>query len=271
MTNDPIPNHAVALSEVTVRFGDVTAVEDLSFEVKTGERVAILGRTGAGKSTVLNLVVGNLAPSAGQVRVVGLDPVRDADAMQGRLAMAFQSPQLLPWRTALGNVALGLQVLGVRKDERVARASRWLEQVHLQDALDRFPAQLSGGMAQRVSLARAFAIDPDLVLLDESFSALDEVTSAALRSDFVELAEQAAQSALIVTHNIQEAFEVAHRVLVMARPARCVGEFATAEHDLTDPAVMSQLREAVRDLMEQDSVLPHDAIPHAISPAATGN
>ena len=243
---------AVSLIDVTVRFGNVTAVEGLSFDVRTGERVAVLGRTGAGKSTVLNLVVGNLAPAAGTVRVVDLDPVRDADAMQGRLSMAFQSPQLLPWRTALDNVALGLEVLGVDRRERLARATHWLERVHLQDAVDRFPAQLSGGMAQRVSLARAFAIEPDLVLLDESFSALDEVTSAALRSDFVELAEQASQSALIVTHNIREAFEVGHRVLVMGRPARCVGEFVAVEYDLENPTIMSRLRESVRDLMEQD-------------------
>ncbi|MEO2108459.1 MAG: ATP-binding cassette domain-containing protein [Actinomycetota bacterium] len=260
---------AVSLIDVTVRFGNVTAVEGLSFDVRAGERVAVLGRTGAGKSTVLNLVVGNLAPAAGTVRVVDLDPVRDADAMQGRLSMAFQSPQLLPWRTALDNVALGLEVLGVDRRERLARATHWLERVHLQDAVDRFPAQLSGGMAQRVSLARAFAIDPDLVLLDESFSALDEVTSAALRSDFVELAEQASQSALIVTHNIQEAFEVAHRVLVMARPARCVGEFVTAEYDLTDPMAMSQVRDAVRELMEQD-IPSHQQTPdHTANPAAS--
>lgn len=267
MSTLPISN-AVSLTDVAVRFGDVTAVEGLSFDVRTGERVAILGRTGAGKSTVLNLVVGNLAPASGQVRVVGLDPVRDADAMQGRLAMAFQSPQLLPWRTALNNVTLGLEVLGISKNERTDRATRWLERVHLDDALDRYPAQLSGGMAQRVSLARAFAIDPDLVLLDESFSALDEVTSAALRSDFVELAEQAEQSALIVTHNIQEAFEVAHRVLVLARPAKCVGEFITAEHDLEDPSVMSALRESVRGLMEQDASARNDEQERRASPVS---
>lgn len=268
MTNDTTST-AVSLTDVTVRFGDVTAVEGLSFEVKTGERVAILGRTGAGKSTVLNLVVGNLAPASGQVRVVGLDPVRDADAMQGHLAMAFQSPRLLPWRTALDNVALGLEVLGVDKRERILRATQWLERVHLEDALDRYPMQLSGGMAQRVSLARAFAIEPDLVLLDESFSALDEVTSAALRRDFVELAEQASQSALIVTHNIQEAFEVGHRVLVMGRPAQCVGEFVTVEHDLEDPTIMSRLRESVRDLMEQDVAPRQEGLDLPARPGST--
>jgi NitT/TauT family transport system ATP-binding protein len=244
-----VRRRVIDVAGVDVRFGDVVAVDGLSFAVHEGERVAVLGQTGAGKSTLLNLLVGALRPASGTVRVAGLDPVADWAAMQGKIAIAFQSPRLMPWRTAVANVALGLQILGVDKAERVRRAEQWLDRVHLRDAVHRYPAQLSGGMRQRVALARAFAVQPDVLLLDEAFSALDEVTAARLRADFLDVAEEAGTTAVVVTHSIQEAFELAHRVIVLRRPATVAATFETAGHDLTDPTAVEELRRQVRALM----------------------
>lgn len=237
-----------------VHFGNVTAVDDLSFTVHEGERVAILGQTGAGKSTLLNLLIGALAPTSGTVHVADLDPVGDWAAMQGKIAIAFQGPRLLPWRTAKTNVAVGLEILGVDKAERLRRASEWLERVHLGDAMTRYPSQLSGGMRQRVALARAFAVQPDVLLLDEAFSALDEVTAGQLRADFLSVAEDAGTTAVIVTHSIEEAFGLAHRVLVLRRPATVAATFETSSIDLADPVRVQELRDEVRELMSADTV-----------------
>ncbi|WP_285729205.1 ATP-binding cassette domain-containing protein [Nocardiopsis sp. ATB16-24] len=219
----------IEVNDVSVWFGDFNAVSDLSFSISEGSRVAILGRTGAGKSTLLNLLVGNLEPTSGTVRVAGHDPVRERRELQGLLSMAYQSPRLLPWRTARENVEVGMEILRVPKAERRERAEHWLRMVHLDNAGDRYPAQLSGGMRQRTSLARAFAIGPRLIFLDESFSALDEVTAKGLRADFVTMSEESSVSAVIVTHSIEEAFEIADRVLVFGRPARILGDFDAAE------------------------------------------
>lgn len=254
-TDDPVATRrrVIDVSGVDVRFDGVAAVRDLSFAVHEGERVAVLGQTGAGKSTLLNLLVGALTPTSGSVRVAGLDPVADWAAMQGKIAIAFQSPRLLPWRTAKANVALGLEILGMDKAQRLRRAEEWLERVHLDDAMTRFPAQLSGGMRQRVALARAFAVQPEVLLLDEAFSALDEVTATALRADFLAVAEDARTTAVIVTHSIEEAFGLAHRVLVLRRPATVAASFRTDTIDLTDPVRVHDLRTEVRALMATDA------------------
>ena len=168
----------VHLKNVTKRYDGNTVVEDLSLEIVAGEIVALLGQTGAGKSTILNMIMGQASPTSGEVRVHGIDPRGGRDALRGKIGVSFQTDRLLPWRTAVQNVALGLEYLGVSKPERLARARDWLNRVKLKDIHhQKFPHQLSGGMRQRVSLARAMAIDPELVLLDESFSQLDHATS----------------------------------------------------------------------------------------------
>ncbi|GAA4550293.1 ABC transporter ATP-binding protein [Pseudonocardia xishanensis] len=239
----------IDVADVEVRFDDVVAVDGLDFAVRRGERVAVLGQTGAGKSTLMNLLIGALAPTSGSVRVAGLDPVEDWSAMQGKIAIAFQGPRLLPWRTATGNVAVGLQVLGVGREQRTTKAKDWLRRVNLGDALDRFPSQLSGGMRQRVALARAFAVEPEVLLLDESFSALDEVTASRLRADFLRVAEEARTTSVIVTHSIQEAFELGHRVVVLRKPAVVAHVYTSADHDLSDPYAVAHLRHEVHELM----------------------
>lgn len=230
-------------------FGSHVVVERFNFKIHRGERVAILGRTGAGKSTILNLLVGNFAPTSGTVRVDGIDPYAQHKSLRGVIGMAYQAPRLLPWRTAVGNVAVGQEIAGVDKATREAHARAWLDKMHLQDSYDLTPSQLSGGMRQRVSLARAFAVDPALVLLDESFSALDEVTARVLRDDFIKVADEEQKTAMIVTHNIEEAFQMAHRVILLGRPARILAEYHTAQEPKVGTTEFTHLREKIRALM----------------------
>lgn len=239
----------IDFDNVRHRFGDRVVVEGLSLEVTRGERIAILGRTGAGKSTLLNLLIGNLRPTSGTVRVEGKDPYLQRKQLQGRIGMAFQQPRLLPWRTALANVAVGGEVLGHKKAEREQTARYWLEKMHLGDAVDQYPNQLSGGMCQRVSLARAFAVRPAFVLLDESFSALDEVTARTLRQDFVQLADEERMTSVIVTHNIEEAFDIAHRVILLDRPAQILREYRSADVAPVGTPEFALVRNDVRQLM----------------------
>jgi NitT/TauT family transport system ATP-binding protein len=232
------------------------AVRDLTFSVQEGERVAILGRTGSGKSTILNLLIGNFAPTSGSVQVTGLDPFRQHKQLQGRIGMAFQSPSLLPWYTALNNAKVGLDIIGRPKQESRAVARAWLNRVQLVGVDDLYPNQLSGGMRQRVSLARAFAIEPKVLMLDESFSALDEVTANALRKDFRSLCEERRTTALIVTHSIEEAFYLATRVLVFGSPAHILGTYDT--HDYTDPDAFRAVRDEIRRSMDTRTAEPTD-------------
>jgi NitT/TauT family transport system ATP-binding protein len=238
----------VRLQQVSVRFGSTVAAQDLSFTVARGERVAILGRTGAGKSTLLNLLIGNLSPTEGSVHVDSADPYLEHKKLQGLIGMAFQTPSLLPWLTALDNAAVGLKIIGGNKKESRERAMEWLAKVNLAHAADRYPSQLSGGMRQRVSLARAFAIEPKLVLLDESFSALDEVTANQLRNDFIKLSDDTNATAIIVTHSIEEAFVLGHRVLVFDSPAQIVGEYDTLKYPVGSEQ-FAGVRQEIHELM----------------------
>jgi len=211
--------NAIRLANVTHRFNGNLVVDRLSFDVAEGEIVALVGRTGAGKSTALNMVMGNLAPDAGSVEVAGHDPCRAYAKLRGKIGVSFQTDRLLPWRTAQANVEVGLKILGVDPAERRKRAAHWLERVKLADAGAKYPHELSGGMRQRVSLARALAVDPEIVLLDESFSQLDHVTSQALRRDFREVVRAAGKTCLLITHRIDDALELADRIIVLGAPA----------------------------------------------------
>lgn len=247
MTENDTP--VIDFSNVRHLFGDNVAVEGLNLKVGRNERLAILGRTGAGKSTLLNLLVGNIAPTSGTVHIEGRDPFVEHKALQGRIGMAFQAPRLMPWRTSVDNVAAGMEILKVPKQERMKRAKYWLDKMHLSDSYDKFPGQLSGGMRQRVSLARAFSVNPAFVLLDESFSALDEVTASTLRRDFVELADEEGITSLIVTHNIEEAFDIAHRVILLGRPAKILRDYNVANCPSVGTPEFGLLRQEIRDIM----------------------
>ena len=220
MTDSQAP--VIEVIDVDKYFGEHAAVQDLSFTVRRGEIVALLGRTGAGKSTALHMIMGVMEPTRGTVLVDGLDPYRQFKELRGRLSVSFQNDRLLPWRRAWQNVALGLQILGHDAEHQRREAIRWLENVKIvgEDDVRKYPHELSGGMRQRVSLARALAVDPALVLLDESFSQLDHVTSKALRADFTELVRRLEKTCVLITHRIDDALEMADRVLVLAAPAR---------------------------------------------------
>lgn len=237
----------IALERVYHRFGEHLAIEDLSFEVGEGEIVALVGMTGAGKSTALNIVMGSFPAERGDVHVIGCDPFRENAQLRGKIGVSFQTDRLLPWRTAAENVEIGLQILGVPPAERRATAAQWLERVKLGGAGGKYPHELSGGMRQRVSLARALAIDPQLLLLDESFSQLDHVTSKMLRADFSEIVRGARKTCLFITHRIDDAMEMADRILVLAAPARVALEVRPAEH--LDRHVLHERIEAAMGVM----------------------
>jgi NitT/TauT family transport system ATP-binding protein len=257
--NEAAPDRpAIVVDNVSKRFNGKLAVQDLNLTVRRGEIVALLGRTGAGKSTALHMIMGVFPPDAGTVAVEGLDPYRQFRKLRGKLSVSFQTDRLLPWRSAAANVELGLQILGRPAEERRREARRWLEAVKIfgDDNAAKFPHQLSGGMRQRVSLARALAVDPDLVLLDESFSQLDHVTSAELRRDFAELARRLNKTCVLITHRIDDALDMADRVLVLAAPARLVLEVPVTE-DRRQNAAWRQIQ--------------HDAIAAAMSDGLASN
>jgi NitT/TauT family transport system ATP-binding protein len=199
--------------------GEIAALAGIDLAVAAGAFVALLGPSGCGKSTLLRLVAGLDRPERGVVR--GVEAARDADGAP--VAMVFQDAHLLPWRDVLANVALPLELLGRPAAERASVAARAIEQVGLADAARRYPAELSGGMRMRVSLARALVTQPRLLLLDEPFAALDELTRLALDDELRRLWREAGLTVLFVTHSIAEAAYLAERVVVLSRrPARVV-------------------------------------------------
>jgi NitT/TauT family transport system ATP-binding protein len=210
----------VELSNVTKVYEDppekVTALKDISFHVNEGEFLCIVGPSGCGKSTLLRMIAGLDHPSSGQIRFRG-DPLTSPHS---KISMVFQSFALLPWRTVIQNVAFGLEIQGRPKREREAVATDLLEMVGLKGSENLYPKQLSGGMKQRVGIARALAVDPEVVLMDEAFSAIDEFTAEALRGEVADIHRETRKTFLLVTHNLPEAIELADRILVLsARPA----------------------------------------------------
>jgi NitT/TauT family transport system ATP-binding protein len=199
--------------------GAYRAVDDLNLDVRPGQMLAILGKTGCGKSTIFNMIAGLTEPTSGTVRVTGRDPFADFDFFRGKMAIVFQNDRLLPWRSAIQNVELGLEMLDLPAVERRATAQHWLTKLGLAGHENDFPHALSGGMRQRVSIARAFATNAAILLCDEPFSALDESTAGRLRAEFVRLVKENGKTAVFITHSISEALEIGDRIVVMKRPA----------------------------------------------------
>jgi len=207
-----------ALRDVEVDYDRGRALGPVSLEIGDGETVALVGPSGCGKSTALRLLAGLEAPSRGEV-------VRAAG--RGETAVVFQAPTLAPWLSARANVALPLELSGTSRGEALRRADAALARVGLSGAEAARPAQLSGGMAMRVSLARALVTEPKLLLLDEPFAALDEITRRALADDVLSLWAASKPAIVFVTHNVEEAVYMASRVVVMTRgPGRIAGDFA---------------------------------------------
>lgn len=215
----------ISLSQVSKSFGkrgsatSYVAVDRLDLQVGRGQLLALLGKTGCGKSTIFNMIAGLTEPTSGEVTVDGRNPFRDFDSFRGKMAIVFQGDRLLPWRTAVQNVELGLEMLDVPADKRRETALRWLGTLGLRGHENDYPHALSGGMRQRVSIARAFATDADILLCDEPFSALDEMTGRTLRAEFVRLVRENGKTAVFITHSINEALEIGDRIVVLKRPA----------------------------------------------------
>ncbi len=205
------------------------AARNLTMHIDQGELVAVVGKTGCGKSTMFNLLIGLIAPTEGQVEVLGKDPFRQFDALAGELAVVFQNDRLLPWRTAIDNVAYGLELRKMPKAERMERSMDWLRKLGLEKHALKWPHSLSGGMRQRVSIARAFATEPKILLCDEPFSALDELTAASLREEFRRLVRETHKTGVFVTHSIREAIEISERVLVFRAPGHVAAQFRIPE------------------------------------------
>jgi NitT/TauT family transport system ATP-binding protein len=216
-----------ALRDVGVDYDRGQVLGPVSLEIQAGETVALVGPSGCGKSTALRLLAGLEAPTRGMVtRAAG----------RGETAVVFQAPTLAPWLSARANVALPLELSGTPRDEAYRQADFALARVGLAGAEDKRPVQLSGGMAMRVSLARALVTGPKLLLLDEPFAALDEITRRALADDVLALWAASKPAIVFVTHNVEEAVYMASRVVVMTRgPGRIAGDFPV-EGPLPRPA-----------------------------------
>ena len=197
--------------------GVITAVEDVSFSIAPGEFVSIIGPSGCGKSTLFNIVGGLVGDYEGRVTVAG-DVVRGTHPAIG---MVFQEESTFPWRTVVENVAFPLEVAGMSKEARLERAEYFVNMVGLRGFERRFPAELSGGMRQRVALARTLASEPRILLMDEPFAALDEQTRLLLGDRVLQIQQTLKQTTLLITHNLTEAVQLSDRVLVMTyRPGR---------------------------------------------------
>ncbi|HLI23100.1 MAG TPA: ABC transporter ATP-binding protein [Stellaceae bacterium] len=211
----------LVIDGVTKRFatdqGGFTALEDVSFAVNKGEFVALIGPSGCGKSTLFNIIGGLLGGYEGRVLVEG-EAVAGAHRAIG---MVFQEESTFPWRTTLDNIAFPLEVAGMKKSEREARARDLIKLVGLEGFEARYPAELSGGMRQRTALARTLAFEPKILLMDEPFAALDEQTRLLLGDKLLQIQQSLHQTTLLITHNIAEAVQLSDRVVVMSfRPGR---------------------------------------------------
>jgi NitT/TauT family transport system ATP-binding protein len=200
---------------------ELTAVKDVSFRVEEGEFVSVVGPSGCGKSTILSMTAGLYQPTEGAV-LVSDEPVTGPNAHVGFM---LQKDLLLPWRNIISNIEFGLEARGVGKAERRARAMQELKHCHLEGFDRQYPYQLSGGMRQRAALARTLAIDPEIILLDEPFSALDAQTKLLLQNSFAKTIAETGKTTLLITHDLSEAVLMSDRILVLSeRPGMVIAE-----------------------------------------------
>ena len=210
---------ALEFEAIGVELGGRTILEDIGFAVARGEFVCVIGASGCGKTTLLRLLAGLLMPSGGEVRLGGAR----VDAPSREVALVFQdySRALLPWRTAAGNVSLALEAIGVSAAERPARIGPLLAKVGLADHAQKYPSQLSGGMQQRLQIARCLAQDPSVLLMDEPFGALDAMTRQGLQDEVLRIAAEQRATVLFVTHDLEEALYLGDRIVALhANPGR---------------------------------------------------
>jgi len=201
---------------------EITVADGLSFQVAQGEVICIVGKTGCGKSTCFNMLLGLEPTTEGKIRIEGRDPYKDFKYFRTKIGAVFQTDRLMPWRNALENTVIGLEIVEKSQKIREEIALKWLHRLGLEGFEKAYPYQLSGGMRQRVGMARAFTVNPDILLADEAFGHLDQVTSIQLREIFLELIKETGKTCLVVTHNIREAIEIGQRMIVLGKPCRAL-------------------------------------------------
>ena len=214
-----LPQVVLEFEAVALELGGRTIVADIGFTVARGEFVSVIGASGCGKTTLLRLLAGLIAPSHGKVRLDG----RPVTTPSRQVALVFQDygRALLPWRTATGNVSLALEAMGVPPAERPQRIAALLAKTGLAGHADKYPSQLSGGMQQRLQIARSLAQDPAVLLMDEPFGALDAMTRQALQDEVLRIVAERGATVLFVTHDLDEALYLGDRVVVLdANPGR---------------------------------------------------
>ena len=237
----------------------IAAVANVTLSVGEREFVSLLGPSGCGKTTVLNVAAGFVPPTRGAVLVDGR-PVSKPGADRG---VVFQQGALFPWMTLRGNVEYGLKIQGVPSKERRQRADELMRLVHLDGAGDKWPYQASGGMQQRVGIARALATDPEILLMDEPFGALDAQTRTSLQAELIEIWQRNRKTVLFVTHDIIEALILSDRIIVMsAAPGRVKAELTVClprERSRSDPLLLKKYEE-INDLLGEEDGPCHGAV-----------
>ncbi|WP_288762729.1 glycine betaine/L-proline ABC transporter ATP-binding protein [uncultured Lacticaseibacillus sp.] len=226
-------------SEILKATGSTVGVSDISFDVQSGEIFVIMGLSGSGKSTLIRMINRLIEPTSGRITIDGedltqLDKKQLREVRRHKMSMVFQQFALFPQRTILDNAAYGLEIQGVGKDERYAKANKALDRVGLNGYADQYPDQLSGGMQQRVGLARALANDADILLMDEAFSALDPLNRKDMQDELLELQADLHKTIIFISHDLNEALRIGNRIMIM-RDGQLV-QIGTPEEILTAPA-----------------------------------
>jgi len=250
--NGPPPIAVRGLRKVfrqTTTGQSVIAIDRLDLTIAPREVVAIVGQTGCGKSTFFDLMIGLDAPTEGTIRIGTKSPHTDFDYFRGKIATVFQQDRLLPWRSALDNARLPLELIGLSESEQRERALSWLKRLGLGAFTNAYPHELSGGMRQRVAIARAFVVQPDILLADEAFGHLDEVTAAELRETFLALARECGSTAILITHQLEEAIGVGDRIVVLGNSAKLLADIRVAGWPKSKYAL---LREAIQSTLQSN-------------------
>ncbi|NHZ47274.1 ATP-binding cassette domain-containing protein [Nitratidesulfovibrio liaohensis] len=248
MQNAARPRNKIEVCNLTKRFGELLVLNDISFSVAEGEFVAIVGPTGCGKTTFLNTLSCLLPASSGQILIDGTP----ANPKRHNISYVFQEPTCLPWRTVRENVAYGMEVKGRPRKEIDERLDHILDMVGLTQCANLYPNQISASMQQRIAVSRAFAVDPDLLLMDEPYGQLDVKLRFYLEDELVNLWRKLKSTVLFITHNIEEAVYVSERILVLSnKPTRIKAEVKVdlpRPRDFMDPEFV-RIREHVTDLI----------------------
>lgn len=239
---------------------DIVAIDRLDIRFEPQEIIAIVGQTGCGKSTFFDLMIGLQSPTSGMISIGGKTPYGNFDDFRGLIATVFQQDRLLPWRSAIDNVKLPLELLGLPEQEQDKRAMYWLERLRLDRFAGAYPHELSGGMRQRIAIARAFVVQPQILLADEAFGHLDEVTARELRETFVTLARESGATAILITHQLEEAIAVGDRIVVFGKAARLLADIRVADWPTAGHAA---LRDAIQATLQSDEGHPQLTSPSA--------